>query len=145
MRACFAARTPILIPQGSKFIEELRPGDLVLCRDENNPDAPVVARVVEEVFVRIGKLLNLLVAGRVIRTSAEHPFWVRSKGWTPAAELVPGEELSTHDGRWIVVEGVEDNGEYATLYNVCVAEHHTWGFGQRKVTQTGRASERGSC
>jgi hypothetical protein len=129
MRACFAARTPILIPQGSKFIEELRPGDLVLCRDENDPEAPVVARVVEEIFVRTGKLLNLRVAGRVIHTSAEHPFWVRSKGWTIVAELVPGDELNTHDGRWVEVEGVEDNGEYATLYNMRVAESHTYFVG----------------
>ncbi len=129
MRSCFAARTPILVPEGSKFIEELRPGDLVLCRDENNPDGPVVARVVEEVFVRTGKLLNLQVAGRVIKTSAEHPFWVRGKGWTIATLLLPGDELSTHDGRWVAVEAVEDEGEYATLYNICVVEHHTYFVG----------------
>ncbi|MFT3920945.1 MAG: Hint domain-containing protein [Myxococcales bacterium] len=34
MVACFAAGTPILTPEGSKAIEEIKVGDLVLSRDE---------------------------------------------------------------------------------------------------------------
>ena len=44
--------------------------------------------------------------------------------------------LSTHDGRWLPVEDVLDTGEYETVYNMRVADHHTyfvgmeaWGFG----------------
>ncbi len=69
-------------------------------------------------FVRTGKLLWLEVYGKLIGTTGEHPFWVRGKGWTHAMELQVGDELSSHDGRWVAVEGVEDRGEYATLYNM---------------------------
>jgi hypothetical protein len=104
LHACFAAGTPILTPEGYKFIEDLRPGDLVLSRDENDPFGEVVPRVVEEVFQRTGRVLELTVGGRVIRTSDEHPFWVRGKGWTEAVALEVGDELSSHDGRWLAVE-----------------------------------------
>src|SRR5205807_614531 len=37
LRACFAAGTPLLTPEGSKPIEEFRVGDLVLSRSEYHP------------------------------------------------------------------------------------------------------------
>jgi hypothetical protein len=132
---CFAAGTPLLVPGGSKLIERIRPGDRVLCRGEYDPDGPVEARVVEEVFVQIGRLFRLRAGGKVIGTTAEHRFWVRGRGWTPAADLEPGQQMRSHDGQWVVVEGVEQTDEYVTLYNLRVAEHHTyfvgcedWGF-----------------
>jgi hypothetical protein len=129
LHACFAAGTPILTPEGYKFIEDLRPGDLVLSRDENDPFGEVVPRVVEEVFQRTGRVLELTVGGRVIRTSDEHPFWVRGKGWTEAVALEVGDELSSHDGRWLAVEAVEQGEVYQTLYNLRVAEYHTYFVG----------------
>ena len=52
-----------------------------------------------------------------------------------AWELVAGDRLSSHDGRWLAVEEVFDTGEYATVYNLRVSEYHTyfvgtpaWGF-----------------
>src|SRR5438067_10584498 len=38
-QACFAAGTPIRTPEGSKPIEQLQVGDLVLARDEHHPDS----------------------------------------------------------------------------------------------------------
>jgi len=32
----------------------------------------------------VGRVLNLHVGGRVIRTTAEHPFWVYNEGWKAA-------------------------------------------------------------
>jgi hypothetical protein len=134
--ACFAAGTPIRIPGGSKAIELLVVGDLVLCRDENDPNGPVVLRVVVNVFVSTGWLLWLRVNGQRIGTSSEHPFWVLGLGWTLAGQLQPGQQLCSEDGQVLVVEQVELTDEHVTLYNVEVDEHHTyfvgcleWGFG----------------
>ena len=41
---CFAAGTPLLAPEGPKYIEDFRVGDLILSRDENDPESPVVVR-----------------------------------------------------------------------------------------------------
>jgi hypothetical protein len=80
-RSCFAAGTPIRTPEGSKAIEAIRPGDLVLARDESGPDCRVEAKLVEEVFATTARLLELTVGGRAIRTTAEHPLYVRGAGW----------------------------------------------------------------
>jgi RHS repeat-associated protein len=135
LRSCFAAGTPLLTPEGARAIEEIEVGDLVLARSEDNPEGPVEARVVEAVFVRTGRLLRLGVGGKIIGTSDEHPFWVVGKGWTTAAELAVGDDLVGVDGRRVSVEKVELTDEYVTLYNISVAEFHTyfvgcqeWGF-----------------
>jgi len=75
------------------------------------------------------------VGGQVIRTTALHPFWVSGKGWLGAGELQPGDLLLSHDGQRVTVEEVFDSGEFETVYNLRVSEHHTyfvggkaWGF-----------------
>jgi hypothetical protein len=132
LRVCFAAGTPLLTPEGSKAVEQFLPGDWILSRDENDPEGRVEPRLVEEVFVRVGKLLNLRVGGRVIGTTGEHPFWVRGKGWMPAAELRAGDELSSHDGCLVIVDGIEDTRKIATVYNLRVAEYHTYFVGSEE-------------
>jgi hypothetical protein len=135
LKACFAAGTPLLTAEGSKPIEEIRVGDRVLSRPEGDVAAPVQAMVVEEVFVRTGRIWVLKVGGRVIRTTGEHPFREQSGAWVPVSGLRPGDLLRTRDGRWLPVEEVYDTGEYGTVYNLRVAEYHTyfvgcqeWGF-----------------
>lgn len=78
---------------------------------------------------------HLHIGGQVIRTTLEHPFYVQGKGWLPAAKLVPGDLLSSDDGRWVAVEEVYDSGEFDVVFNLRVADWHTyfvggegWGF-----------------
>jgi hypothetical protein len=75
-----------------------------------------------------------VLPGRVIDTTEEHPFYVQGKGWTPARELKEGDLVRTVDG-WAPVTGVKDTGQYDTVYNLRVADYHTyfvgapeWGF-----------------
>ena len=133
---CFAAGTPIMTPDGAKPIEQLRAGDVVLSSPEGDANGPVAARRVEEVFHRDSPLYDIQVGGRLIRTTPEHPFYVEGKGWTPAKSLVAGDLLRSHDGRWLPVESARISGEVAPVYNLRVADDHTyfvgsaeeWGF-----------------
>lgn len=127
--ACFVAGTPLLTPTGSKPIEQFQVGDEVLTRSEFDPDAPVVVQVVEKVFVTTGRVLNLHIGGQVIGTTSEHPFFVINKGWTPAGALKPGDQIASHDGQDGVVEEVFDTGEVQAVYNIRVAECHTYFVG----------------
>jgi hypothetical protein len=133
--ACFTGDTPLLTPEGSKRIDQFQVGDLVLSRDEHDPDSPVLPKVVEEVFVRTGRILHLHVGGRIIKTTPEHPLYVRDRGWIAAAELAVGDLLCGHDGRLIVLDDVLDTGEHETVYNLHICDFHTyfvgaeeWGF-----------------
>ena len=71
----------------------------------------------------------------MIGATGEHPFWVKDKGWAPVRLLQAGDWLRTHDGEWVTVEGVRETTEVVVVYNLQVAEHHTyfvgsasWGF-----------------
>ncbi|MGL6077093.1 MAG: polymorphic toxin-type HINT domain-containing protein [Fimbriiglobus sp.] len=129
-KVCFAAGTPLRTPTGSRAIEELAPGDLVLSRDEYRPDGLVTARRVEEVFVREGLVWELRLGGQTIRTTAEHPFYSERSGWTACHELQVGDRLLTEDGSWVAVEGLRDTGSWERVYNLRVADDHTYFVGE---------------
>ena len=92
-------------------------------------------RRVTELFKTYAQVLCLRVGGWSIRTTKGHPFYVRSKGWTKAELLSPGDLLRSHDGRFNPVEEIYLTGENATVYNLRIGEFHTyfvgdpsWGF-----------------
>jgi hypothetical protein len=128
-RVCFVAGTPLLTPDGAKPIEAFRVGDLLLSRDEHHPEGVVEPKAVEEVFVRHGLVMYLTVGDRRVGTTAEHPFWVRGKGWLPAGQIVAGDHLVGHDGQFSVVSAVERTGEFASLYNLRIADYRTYFVG----------------
>src|SRR5262249_51500140 len=109
--SCFPAGTLLLTPEGVKPIEEFQRGDLLLSRSEWDLEGAIEAKAVVEVFIRRGSIMRLLVAGQEIRTTAEHPFWVKAKGWTPAGMLKVGDLLASHNGLWHRVQELQDRGE----------------------------------
>lgn len=135
LKACFGAGTLLYTPQGYRAIESFRVGDLVLSRAEEDATSEISAKRVEEVFVHTGRIWILKVNGREIRTTGEHPFWVHNLGWVNASALAEGNRLLSHDGQSVVVESIEDTNRYETVYNIRVADYHTyfvgcdeWGF-----------------
>lgn len=131
-RACFAAGTPLLTPDGDKAIEHFKPGDLVLSRSEQGPDSPLMARRVVRTFTRSAFLLRLTVADRSIETTAEHPFWVVGKGWVNAGRVTAGDQLVTHDGHVVEVSSVDKTARFEPVYNIEVEEDHTYFVGRRE-------------
>jgi serpin B len=129
---CFAAGTPVMTPQGPRLIEQLKEGDLVIARDEHNVEGELEAKRVEKVHHRNADILEVRVRGRVIRTTDTHPFFVKEKGWTPAGELQPGDWLSSSIGRWVEVEAVELTDAAEPVYNLRVADHHTYFVGRKE-------------
>ena len=76
---CFAAGTPLLTSDGARFVEHLRPGDLVLSRSEFDPEGPLERKPVEEVFVRVALIRTIRVGGKDIRTTDEILFMFTQK------------------------------------------------------------------
>ena len=132
---CFAKGTPIQTPAGDKPIEELEPGDHVLSRDEHAVEGAIEPKRVEKTFKNEKEIVHLQVNGQLIRTTSEHPFFVRDRGWTAASELRGGDLLAADLRSWVEVEQIVATGQTETVYNIQVADHHTyfvgsqsWGF-----------------
>ena len=114
--ACFAAGTLLHTGTGYKPIERFRVGDPILSRSEVDPNGELEIKVVEEVFVTTGKIVHVHVNGQIIRTTAEHPFWVDGRGWVAAKDMQAGDQLVSHDGQSVAVEQIVDTGESETVY-----------------------------
>ncbi len=126
------AGTPILTPRGDKAIEELVPGDLVVSRSEHSELRSLEFSRVEKVFKHSdARILDLRVRGQLIRATTEHPFYVVGKGWVACSKLNSGDRLVGTDGHETMVEEVIDNGEFESVYNLRVAENHTYFVGSK--------------
>ncbi len=75
------------------------------------------------------------VDGEVIGTTGEYPYYVVWKGWVKAAFLEMGDILLSHDGQQRAIQGLSEADSVATVYNLRVADYHTyfvgcqeWGF-----------------
>ncbi|MEM4725183.1 MAG: polymorphic toxin-type HINT domain-containing protein, partial [Candidatus Hadarchaeum sp.] len=135
VRPCFPGDVQVLTRRGWVRWDSLTTHDEVLSLPEDEPEGELAYRPVEEVFQRWGRIWEVRLGGRVLRTTAEHPFWVRGRGWTAARELRVGDALRSHDRQWLPVEGIRDTGREEVVYNCRVAEYHTyfvgdesWGF-----------------
>jgi Pretoxin HINT domain/Protein of unknown function (DUF3990) len=117
-----------LVPGGSRAIEELRVGDLVLSRDEFDVRGEVRAKVVEEVFERFSAVWELRAGGQVILTTGEHPFF-RSGEWVAAKELQVGDKLTCQDGSMVTIEGLRQTDQWQPVYNLRIADYHTYFVG----------------
>jgi hypothetical protein len=126
--SCFAPGTRLLTPDGFKPIEQFKAGDWILSSPEDDPQAPAVARRVQEVTRTHGQVVDIAVNGQVVRATREHPFYVKGKGWTLAASVAVGDLLRSHDDRWVRVESIANAGK-SPVYNVRVEEHNTYFVG----------------
>ena len=134
-RTCFVAGTPVLQIDGSIAIEEIRVGDMVFAKPEDDPSGKPEIRTVEKTFKLESPTMSLKVGGQRIETTAEHPFYVDRTGWVAASELAAGDLLVGLNGETTRVDAVNPTGHRKTVYNICVAEDHTyfigsieWGF-----------------
>lgn len=127
---CFAAGTQVLMADGSlKAIELVKAGDLVLSKDEATGE--VAAKPVTKTFVRQAPATLALTFsnGETIETTAEHPFFVQDKGFTPAGLVALGNSIVTRAGPSLAVTKVEKKDKSQTVYNFSVAGFHTYFVG----------------
>ena len=78
-------------------------------------------------FERTAKIWHMRVAGRLLRTTVEHPFWVENcQSWLPVGELQIGDVVRTDAGELLPVEAIEDAGKWEKVYNWEIEDYHTY-------------------
>ena len=88
--SCFAKGTLVWTKTGSRPIESIEPGDLVLSQNVDTGELkyePVIRRTIRPP----SKLIKISLEGEELRSTPGHPFWVAGLGWRMAKELKDGE------------------------------------------------------
>jgi uncharacterized protein len=114
----------------SKPIEQIQVGEMVLARNEFEPNGPLELKRVEELFTRTSPIIELEIGGQKIGTTDEHPFYVPAReAFVPARELQVGDQLISHNGQLLRIDAIHSTLQIATVYNLRVADYHTYFVG----------------
>ncbi len=135
----FSGDTLVMTASGAKPIAELVEGDLVLAFNEANGQLEV--HPVTDTISHIDpEIVLLTIDGEVLETTAGHPFYEMDtvpglvvgqyhRRWTDAGALEAGDLVWQADGTTGVVEAVEVVDRPQRMYNLTVAEAHTFFVG----------------
>jgi hypothetical protein len=130
----FTADTLVHTENGLKPISEIKVGDKVLSYDERTEttsDQPVMTVIQGEKQYQIIKIT--LNSGDSIEATAEHPFYIKGKGWNPASRLKVGQALQLHNGTTVVVKEIDTSVRLEKVYNLTVANTHNYFVGESGV------------
>ncbi|MEV7776132.1 polymorphic toxin-type HINT domain-containing protein [Kitasatospora sp. NPDC086791] len=129
----FAPDTPVLLADGSyRPISDIEIGDRVVASDPTTGES--LAEPVLDVIVGYGtKHLIGIGTGSTpgapgLVVTDEHPLWVEGRGWTPAAQVEPGDLLVSPEGVRTTVTVRVDYGPRTDelVYNLTVGDLHTF-------------------
>lgn len=131
---CFVAGTMILTACGLVAIENIKAGDKVIA---TNPDTFETAekKVVETYIRETPGLVHLTINEEQITTTANHPFYVKDRGFVNAGELQVGDKVLSADGNVYFVEKsyIEILKKPEKVYNFQVEDFHTYHVGKTRV------------
>ncbi|WP_186786051.1 polymorphic toxin-type HINT domain-containing protein [Paenibacillus agilis] len=126
---CFTAGTKVQTDEGEKPIEDIQVGDMVLAKDQNDPNGELAYKEVTNLYRnQRDDIIKLHVGDQIIETTDNHPFWVEGKGWIFADELNVGDKLQKADGSNLTIDKVDfvKLNKPVTVYNFTVADYHTY-------------------
>ncbi len=138
----FSADTLVMTAGGAKPIAELVEGDIVLAYNEATGKVGPYP-IVDTISHVDPTIVLLTIDGELIETTAEHPFyelesapWLavgQTEGrWTDALDLQAGDLVWQADGTTGVVQSREIVAREQRMYNLTVAEAHTFFVGQQQ-------------
>lgn len=124
----FSAETVVTTKYGARPIHTLAAGDFVLAYHEKNRRIdfyPITA-----VWAHTDAVVQTITLdGETIITTPEHPFFTVSSQWEPALLLQAGDQIRRADGRLGTVQEIRFAAEPQTMYNLTVADAHTFFVG----------------
>jgi hypothetical protein len=122
---CFTAGTQIKTEDGTKSIEEIKVGDLVLSK--NPVTGEMAYKPVDMVFENEADMIyTLLIGEKRILTTAGHPFWINGKEWKLASDLKEGDLVETESGSLLPINKIEIEEKQTAVYNFSIQDFHTY-------------------
>ena len=131
---CFVEGTLISTKEGLEPIEEIRVDQQVWAADPETGEC-TLKRVARTFLNETDELAHVQVGSETITCTAEHPFYVHSKGWVAAIELKPHDRLELQNGKAAFVHSVriEKLDQPIQVYNFEVEDFHAYFVGENRV------------
>ena len=124
MKSCFIAGTKVLGDEIYLNIEDIKLGDYVLSM--NDTTLSLGLKLVVNVFkAEVNELFIIKGEGFEIFTTREHPFYVNGT-WTEVKNILINDTLVNHRGEIHVVNSIEVRDTLVSVYNIEVADYHTY-------------------
>ncbi len=127
----FLEGTLVWTENGMRPIESLVVGDRVYSRDDETFEDGINA-VTQLVRRDVAGYYELSTGYDLIKTTAEHPFWLQGQGWEMAANLKPGNAVAAAEGD-ILVRSLRYVQGPVSVYNFEVENHHTYFVSTNKL------------
>ena len=124
----------ILTASGLVAIENIKAGNKVI--STNTETFEVGEKTVLETYVRdTTELVRLTINGEIIKTTPDHPFYVKDVGFVGAGELYIGDKLLNSKGNVLLVEDIklETTENPTPVYNFQVEDFHTYHVGENGI------------
>lgn len=133
---CFIAGTVIVTETGFARIEDVKPGDIVLSTNTDTMETGC-KKVLEKYVRKTREFVHIIVGGKEIVSTPDHPYYVEGRGFVNACQLCIGSPLLDADGKILEVEQIykEQLGknEEVKVYNFQVEDWHTYHVGEMEV------------
>ncbi len=139
--ACFAAGTLVQTDHGLRAIETIKPGDMVLSRDEKT-GRTAYKRVTAVKTPTQDDLYTIemdVPAGQEVehhvdfQVTATHPWRTKDGHWVKTADLRNGMKVVRAYGAPAKIEWVRDTHKMAPTYNLTVERYHTYFVGKDHI------------
>ena len=127
MHACFAAGTPVRTVEGTKAIETVRRGDLVLVEDTLS-GALAYQPVLTAFHNPPSSTYRVKLGDDEVVATGIHRFWKAGKGWTMARDLVVGDSLRVLGG--VATVAAVTHEQVQPVFNLEVAAGRSFFVGQ---------------
>lgn len=128
--SCFVAGTPVVTPHGTRPIEGLRTGDLVLSQSIETGEIawkPVVRPTTRPTT----EVLKMTIGDESFVCTLKHPFWKVGRGWVWAKDLAVGDLVRTSNGSLPIADITRQAN--APVYNLVVDDFSTYFVGKNQT------------
>ncbi|WFR56235.1 polymorphic toxin-type HINT domain-containing protein [Anaerocolumna sp. AGMB13025] len=134
VNTCFVEGTLILTEGMSKKIEDIKVGDLVWSESIETGKSGF-KKVIELFRHNQDYFIYIHIVGNVIKTTADHPFWVQGKGWILAGNLQVCDLLKNNHGDIEAINFIEivKLQEPVIVYNFEVEDWHTYFVSENNI------------
>jgi hypothetical protein len=129
---CFGAGTSIVLSSGSRAIERVEIGNIVVSRHEHKEVLKEQRVTQTRAHYVLSTLLISFTNGEELVTTRQQRFCIKGEGFVPASKLRPGSTIKCAEGE-VTIKRVERRNGETEIYNLQVDEYQTYFVGRNSV------------